>query len=215
MHHPCFTCLTFVKLLNDGCDCNPDFSVFLHVFWFNETKIGVIFCVVPISFKLFAKICFSQFCHILPYKLWMPNWYFESRCMIYSYFDFSLKNSSFRLPCQRPSSSADCARELFKGSNGLASLLDCTRKKIFWFGDVDFCDWRHKWSNFGAILVHVAWPRAQPLGQSVSLKFSLETRLESESFEPLIDFLAFLDHKLWSKINKLINYLISQIFLLT
>jgi len=26
--------------------------------------------------------------------------------MIYSYFDFSLKNSSFRLPYQRPSSSA-------------------------------------------------------------------------------------------------------------
>jgi len=37
-------------------------------------------------------------------------------------------------------------------------------------------------------LAHVAWPRAQPLGQSVSLKFSLETRLESKSFEPLIDF---------------------------
>jgi len=45
-------------------------------------------------------------------------------------------------------------------------------------------------------LAHVAWPRAQPLGQSVSLKFSLETRLESESFEPLIDFLAFLVQKL-------------------
>jgi len=42
------------------------------------------------------------------------------------------------------------------------------------------------------ILAHVTWPRAQPLGQSVSLKFSFETRLESESFEPLIDFLAFL-----------------------
>ena len=40
-------------------------------------------------------------------------------------------------------------------------------------------------------MAHVAWPRAQPLGQSVSLKFSLETRLESEFFEPLIDFLAF------------------------
>jgi len=38
----------------------------------------------------------------------------------------------------------------------------------------------------------IAWPRAQLLGQSVSLKFSLETRLESESFEPLINFLAFL-----------------------
>ena len=46
------------------------------------------------------------------------------------------------------------------------------------------------------ILAHVAWPRAQLLGQSVSLKFSLETRLESESFEPLIDFLAFLVQKL-------------------
>jgi len=58
-------------------------------------------------------------------------------------------------------------------------------------------------------------PRGQPLGQSVSLKFSLETRLESESFKPLIDFLAFLVQKFWYKINKLINYLISQIFPLT
>jgi len=32
-------------------------------------------------------------------------------------------------------------------------------------------------------LADVAWPRAQPLDQSVSLKFSLENRLESESFE--------------------------------
>jgi len=45
-------------------------------------------------------------------------------------------------------------------------------------------------------MAHVAWPRAQLLSQSVSLKFSLETRLESESFEPLIDFLAFLVQKL-------------------
>jgi len=72
-----------------------------------------------------------------------------------------------------------------------------------------FCDWRHKWSSFKVILAHVAWPRAQPLGPSVSLKFSLETRLQSTSFEPLIDFLAFPVQKLWSKINKLMNELIS------
>jgi len=53
---------------------------------------------------------------------------------MYSYFDFSLKYSSFRFPYQRPSFSADCARELFKGSNGLASLVDCTRKKFFGWG---------------------------------------------------------------------------------
>jgi len=37
---------------------------------------------------------------------------------------------------------------------------------------------------------------AQPLGQSILLKFSLETRLESESIEPLTNFLAFLIQKL-------------------
>jgi len=39
---------------------------------------------------------------------------------------FSQKNSSFQLPYQRPSSSADCAGELFNGSNGSASQVDCT-----------------------------------------------------------------------------------------
>jgi len=47
-----------------------------------------------------------------------------------------------------------------------------------------------------AILAHVTWPRAQLLDESISLKLSLETRLESESFEPLINFLAFLVQKL-------------------
>jgi len=68
------------------------------------------------------------------------------------------------LPYQRPSSSADCARELFNGSNGLASLVDYTRKKFFGWGVPIFCDCRHKWSSL---------PRAQLLDQSVSLKFSL------------------------------------------
>jgi len=112
--------------------------------------------------------------------------------------------TSFRLPYQHHSST-DWARELFKGSNGSASLLVSTRKKVFVWGLRNYCEWRHKWSSFGAILAHVAWPRAQLVDQSISLKFSLETRLESESFEPLINFLAFLVPKLWSKINKLIN----------
>ena len=40
------------------------------------------------------------------------------------------------------------------------------------------------------------WLMLPGLGQSILLKFSLQTRLESESFEPLIDFLAFLVIKL-------------------
>ena len=127
--------------------------------------------------------------------------HFESRRTIYSYFDFGLKNSSFRLPYQCPSSSSDCARELFKGSNGSASLVDSTRKKFFWLGVRIFCDWRHKWSSFGVILAHVAWPRAQPLGKSVSLA-------RARVFWAFDRLLAFLVQKS-SKINKLINYLIS------
>jgi len=58
-------------------------------------------------------------------------------------------------------------------------------------------------------LAHVTWPRAQPADQSTSLKFSVEAWLESESFEPLIDFFVFVIQKLGSKIK-----LIIQIFLL-
>jgi len=43
------------------------------------------------------------------------------------------------------------------------------------------------------------------LDGSISLKFSLVTRLESVSFETLIDFLASLVKKLWLKINKQSN----------
>ena len=52
--------------------------------------------------------------------------------------DFPKKNSNFRLPYQRPSSSAYCARELFNGSNGSASLVDCTRKNNFCLGGAGF-----------------------------------------------------------------------------
>jgi len=34
-------------------------------------------------------------------------------------------------------------------------------------------------------------PGPKPLGGSISLKFVFKTSLESESFEPLIDFLRF------------------------
>jgi len=145
-------------------------------------------------FRYFRWFDLAYACSHWLFETWLANgWlHFESRRTIYSYVDFGLKNSSFRLPYQRPSSSAECARELFKDSNRLASLVDFTRKKFFGWWVRIFCDWRHKWSSFWVILAHVTWPRAQPLGQSVSLEFSLETRFESESFEPLIGSLAFL-----------------------
>ena len=123
----------------------------------------------------------------------------ESRCTINSYLDFGLISAVFgcftNAIAPPPIPLESCAksqkiRQVFLSAGGLQT----------------FCEWRHNWSSFWAILAHISWPRAQPLGQSISLKFSLETRHESESFEHLIDFLAFLVQKLWFKINKLINY---------
>jgi len=51
-------------------------------------------------------------------------------------------------------------------------------------------------------MAHLPW--AQPQVGSILFKFLLETRLESESFEPLINFLMLLVKKLLSN-NKLIN----------
>jgi len=58
------------------------------------------------------------------------------------------KTSSCQLPHQRHSSSTDCTRELFKGSNGSDSLLDCTQKNFFGWGLRMSCEWCHKWSSF-------------------------------------------------------------------
>ena len=47
----------------------------------------------------------------------------------------------------------------------------------------------------GGLSGHLAWPWA-PLGGSISLKFLLETRLQSESFDTLDDLLGFRVQKL-------------------
>jgi len=49
---------------------------------------------------------------------------------------------------------------------------------------------------------YLTW--AQWIDGSILLEFSMETRLQSKSFETLLDFLAFLVQKLWPKINKII-----------
>jgi len=120
--------------------------------------------------------------------------------------DFRKKNSSFRLPYQRPSSSADCARELFNGSNGSASLIDCIRKKIFLVGSCGlFVSDVISEVVLGSFWLMLPGPGHQPLGGSISLKFLLETRLQSESFDTLDDLLGFWVQKLWCKLVKIFD----------
>jgi len=68
-----------------------------------------------------------------------------------------------------------------------------------------FCEWRHKWRTFRPPWPTLPGPERQPLGGSISLKFLLETRLQSESFDTLDDLLGFRVQKLWCKLVKIFD----------
>jgi len=71
-------------------------------------------------------------------------------------------------------------------------------KKIVLLGGCGFfCQWRHKCRTFRTPWPTLPGPEHQPLGGSISLKFLLETRLQSESFDTLDDLLGFWVQKLW------------------
>ena len=84
--------------------------------------------------------------------------------------------------------------DLVKVSKDAASLVVCTRKKIFAWGCVwVFCQRRCKWRTFGPTS---PGPGRQPLDGSISLKVLLDSRLQSESFNTLNDLLGFRVQKL-------------------
>ena len=92
-----------------------------------------------------------------------------------------------------------------KVSKNAYSLVDCTRKKFFSWGLRVGCEWRHKWRTFRRPWLTLPGPRRQPLSGSISLKFLLETRLQSESFDTLDDLLGFQVQALWSKLIKIFD----------
>jgi len=57
--------------------------------------------------------------------------------------------------------------------------------------------------GFRAFLTEVTWPFAQTQQAILGSKFFFETWLLSENLEPLIDFLTYLEQKLWLKNQKL------------
>ena len=78
-------------------------------------------------------------------------------------------------------------------------------KKNFCLGVQIFCEWRHKWKTFRPPWPTLTGPGCQPQDGSISLKFLLETRLQSESFDTLDDLLWFQVQKLWSKVVKIFD----------
>ena len=99
----------------------------------------------------------------------------------------------------------DCAKELFKPSR-LSKSSGLQQKKFCFFVIEIISE-----VGFWPFLAQVTWPGPKPLDRIILLKFSMETMLESVSFEPVVNFLEFLLQKLWSKINKLIDSLIMRL----
>jgi len=70
-------------------------------------------------------------------------------------------------------------------------------KKNFCLGDVDFLWVTHKWRTFRPPWSTLPGPGCQTSDGGISLKFLLETRLQSESFDTLDNLLGFQVQKLW------------------
>ena len=81
----------------------------------------------------------------------------------------------------------------------------CNEKKFFGFAFQIFCEWHHKWRCFRPFWPTSSGPRPKLLDSSISLKFLLETRLKSKSFDSLDNLLGFRVQKLLSKLNKVIS----------
>jgi len=108
-------------------------------------------------------------------------WHVGCQVTIYSYFEISLKSSSFACLSNNIAPWPIAPESCFIPSKDSASLQVSNEKNFFGFGFHLFCEWPHKWGMFLTILASVTWPRAQLL-RSILLKFSLETGLESWVF---------------------------------
>jgi len=69
-------------------------------------------------------------------------------------------------------------------------------KKIFAWGVLVFCEWHRKWRTFRPPWPTLPGPGRQPLGGSISQKFLLKSRLQSECFDTLDNLLGFRVQKL-------------------
>jgi len=75
-------------------------------------------------------------------------------------------------------------------------VLQFALEKFFCLGGASFLLGRHKWRTFWPPWPISPGPGHQSLDGSISLKFLLDSRLQSESFDTLDDLLEFQVQKL-------------------
>ena len=91
-----------------------------------------------------------------------------------------------------------CSTDPVKVSKDTASLLVCTLKKFFCLGVRVFREWRNNWRTFRPPWPTLPGPGRQPLGGSILVKFLLEIRLQSESFDSDCSLIFRFIKKFWA-----------------
>jgi len=115
----------------------------------------------------------------------------------------SRARQNFGAGLQRYNSPADWARKLFKPFADSVRLLVEIEKNFFVLG-LGFSG-RYVTNVFFCFLACLRGAGRQYNGPIFSLKFFFETRLSSESSEPLIGFLTYLEPKLWHKNQEVVK----------
>jgi len=108
--------------------------------------------------------------------------------------DFQINTETHVTLCRNFSGSVSDT-DLVKASKDATSLLVCTREKFFGWEVRISCEWCRKWRSFRPLWPTLPGP--QLLDGRILLKFLLEIRLQSESFDTLGDLLGFQVQKLW------------------
>ena len=102
------------------------------------------------------------------------------------------------------------ARELIKHSTDLASLRLEIEKQIFCLDFGFFVFYVTMRECLGNFHPNFPGPGPQANAKFFSLNVFVESWLENESSEPLIDFLAYLDGKVWLKNQTMVKILLPQ-----
>jgi len=88
-------------------------------------------------------------------------------------------------------SGPECSTNRVKSEKAQQVFQSALEKNFLLVGCGFLCEWRHKWRTFRPPWPTLPCPGRKPLGGSISMKFLLETRLQSESFDTLDDLLGF------------------------
>ena len=102
-------------------------------------------------------------------------------------------------------------KEPFEPSKDSWSLVVYTEKKLLRFGFGVFGGCRQREGRFCFSLVFLLWRHLTDNEPKLWLKLWLDSRLEYESLEPLMDFLAFLVPKLWPEDPNLLRNMLSNL----